>query len=202
MPEWGSLVWGNYAIYFRVKIINYITMKFFMTILFFLLFIIPICNAEEFLYILNDGCILDLYENAESFFKNESIYIIKDPHGLLLRFELKNPEMECEYLTRDTYRKIKRIEQFLAKMNNPAIIEVHIDNMAKEGCKNLKKWEVSTLIANKIESAIIIPNGKLAREKINSVGFGEFLPPKNTSNNGGNILNRVDIMILCNISGE
>lgn len=87
-------------------------------------------------------------------------------------------------------------------MNNPAIIEVHVNEIPKEGCKNLKKWEISTLIANKIESVILKPRGMIARDKIHSVGFGEFLPSKNTSNNGGNILNRVDIMILCDVNGE
>ncbi len=177
-------------------------MKYFVKICFLIMFTILPCFAEEYLYILNDGCILDLYENAEKFFKNTPVYVVKDPHGLLLRFEIKNPEVECDGLSADTYLKIRYIEQFLAKMNNPAIIEVHVNEIPKEGCKNLKKWEISTLIANKIESLVLKPVGMIARDKIHSVGFGEFLPPKNTSNNGGNIANRVDIMILCDVNGE
>ena len=72
----------------------------------------------------------------------------------------------------------------------------------KEELNNLKKWEVSTVIANKIEAIITKPEGVIPQNRINSVGYGEFLPAKNTPNNGGNYLNRIDIIILCNISGE
>ena len=162
----------------------------------------PMSFAEEYLYILNDGCILDLYSKASGYFKNSPILVVKDPHGLLLRFEIKEVQNDCENLSADTYKKIKYIEQFLAKMNNPVIIEVHVNEIPEQCSKKYKKWEISTLIANNIESAVLLPKGKLARDKIHSVGFGEFSPPKNTSNNGGNYVNRVDIMILCDINGE
>lgn len=177
-------------------------MKLFVKIFFLIIFTIQPCFAQEYLYILNDGCILDLYSKAEEFFQNSPILVVKDPHGLLLRFEIKNPEVECESLSNETYQKIFKIEQFLAKMNNLAIIEVHVNEISKEGCKNLKKWEISTLIANKIEAVILQPKGMIARDRIHSVGFGEFSPPKNTSNNGGKYINRVDIMILCDVNGE
>lgn len=177
-------------------------MKCFVKIFFLIMFTIQSCFAQEYLYILNDGCILDLYSQAKEFFQNMPIYVVKDPHGLLLRFEIKNPESECENLSQETYKKILKIEQFLAKMNNPAIIEVHVNEVSKERCKNLKKWEISTLIANQIESVVLKPRGMIARDKIHSVGFGEFSPPKNTPNNGGKLPNRVDIMILCDVNGE
>lgn len=177
-------------------------MKLVVRIFFLIIFTIQSCFAQEYLYILNDGCIMDLYSKAEEFFRNTPVYVVKDPHGLLLRFEIKNPEIECENLSNETYAKIQKIEEFLAKMNNPAIIEVHVNEISKEGCKNLKKWEISTLIANKIEAIILKPKGMIARDKIHSVGFGEFSPAKNTSNNGGKLVNRVDIMILCDVNGE
>lgn len=177
-------------------------MKFIVRIFLLIILFIPVCYAEEYLYILNDGCILDLYSKASEYFKNSPIIVIKDPHGLLLRFEIVDIKNDCKNLSADTYKKIKYIEQFLAKMNNPVIIEVHVNEIPEEYAGQRKKWEISALIANKIESAILLPEGKLAREKIHSVGFGEFLPPKNTSNNGGNYINRVDIMILCDINGE
>lgn len=176
-------------------------MKFIVRIFLLILLTLP-SFAEEYLYILNDSCILDLYSHASDFFKDTPILVVKDPHGLLLRFEIKDIKNDCKILSSDTYKKVKYVEQFLAKMNNPAIIEVHINEIPEECAKRRKKWEISTLIANNIESVILLPKGKLARDKIHSVGFGEFLPPKNTSNNGGNYVNRVDIMILCDINGE
>lgn len=177
-------------------------MKRLYLIILFIMFLILQCSAQEYLYILNDSCILDLYSKAEEFFQNSPVLVVKDPHGLLLRFELKEPESEIECLTTQTYENVIKIEQFLAKMNNPAIIEVHTNEISHQRCKKLKKWEISTLIANNIEAVMLKSRGRLARNKIRSVGFGEFLPPKNTSNNGGNYINRVDIMILCDVNGE
>ena len=90
----------------------------------------------------------------------------------------------------------------MAKIENPAIIEVHIVDFPEEKISNLKKWEFSTVFANNIEAIITKPAGIIDQNKINSIGYGEFLPEKNTPNNGGKNTNRVDIIILCNISGE
>ena len=67
--------------------------------------------------------------------------------------------------------------------------------------ENLKNWEISAVIAGNIEKALFDENNTL-KSRIHSVGYGEFLPENNTPNNGGKLLNRVDIIILCNISGE
>ncbi len=63
-----------------------------------------------------------------------------------------------------------------------------------------KDWEISTVIANNIEKEIR-KSDKNIGDRIYSVGYGEFLP-KNTPNNGGKLSNRVDIIVLCKISGE
>lgn len=177
-------------------------MKIFVKILLLIFFTIPACFAQEFLYILNDGCILDLYSKAREYFENTPIETIKDPYGLILRFKMDNPEKEYENLSRETYKNIDSICEFLSKINNPAIIEVHTNEISKERAEKLKRWEISTVIANKIEAVVLKPCRKLSRKKIHSVGYGEFLPPKNTPNNGVNYPNRVDIMILCDVDGE
>ena len=156
-------------------------------------------STEEYLYILNDECINDLYSKAKSELKTTPIEPIKDSRGIILR-----------YIFQDTYKEFykpnleiyKILEYFLAKIENPAIIEVHLKNFPKKEGLNLKNWEISTIMANDIETIITLPMGSIKHERINSVGYGEFLPAKNTSNNGGKNTNRVDIIILCNISGE
>ena len=154
-----------------------------------------VSEAQEFLYILNDNCINKLYTTAEEHFKHSTIKVIRDARGVILREEfLDNRE--------DLYTKMKNIEKFLAKIENPAIIEVHTERFQKENDYFLKNWEISTIIANKIEAIITKPYGIINQDRINSVGYGEFLPAKNTSNNGGNFSNRVDIIVLCNVSGE
>ncbi len=165
--------------------------------IFFTIVITAFCSteAQEFLYILNDKCINQLYITAEEHFKHSTIKIIRDPRGLILRddFQDKNE---------DFYTKIKNIENFLAKIENPAIIEVHTGDFPEGSLSNLKRWEFSTIIANDIEAFITKPKGSIPQKRINSVGYGEFLPAKNTPNNGGKYLNRIDIIVLCNISGE
>ena len=171
-------------------------MKPFFKIIFFLIFFTTTTiYAQEYLYILNDKCINNLYIKAQSYFINSKTKAIKDPRGIILRI---NFEENFENL----YINIKEIEDFLAKIENPAIIEVHTGNFSDIKLEGLKKWEISTVLANKIEDIITKPRGTIIQSRINSVGYGEFLPAKNTPNNGGKDLNRVDIIILCNVSGE
>jgi hypothetical protein len=155
--------------------------------------------ANDYLYILNDDCINDLYVLASEDFNNTEVMPIRDSRGIILRFEFMDLKKEFFNANLKIYKKI---EYFLAKIENPVIIEVHIETFLSEEFKNLKKWEVSTIMANNIEAIITKPVGLINQNRINSIGYGEFLPAKNTSNNGGKKNNRVDIIVLCNVSGE
>jgi len=170
----------------------------FKIILIALLVLSQSCFAEYF-YILNDRCIEDLFSSAKVYFINTEIEPIKDSRGIILRYYFEKADEEYYNYNINTYWLI---EDFLAKIENPVIIEVHVNNSSLKEFENLKKWEVSTIIANQIESIIIQPRGKIKKERLDSIGYGEFLPAKNTPNNGGKTLNRVDIIILCNINGE
>ena len=174
-------------------------MKVFVRILILIILIPCKVFSAEYLYILDDKCITDLYSEAETFFRSTDVKTIKDSRGLILRYEFEDPIYEYYNLNLVMFRKI---EYFLAKIENPAIIEVHVGTFLKNKSFNLKKWEISTIIANKIEAIITLPVGSIKQNRINSIGYGEFLPAKNTPNNGGKNSNRVDIIILCSISGE
>lgn len=175
-------------------------MKFFPKIL-LIIFLLNNMRAfaYEYVYILNDECINNLQMQADLFFEENSIKIIKDARGIILRYNLED---NFTSFSENDLRVLKKIENFLAKIENPAIIEVHVEKFPYKEGLNLKKWEISTIIANKIEAIITMPVGSIRQNRINSVGYGEFLPAKNTPNNGGKNSNRVDIIILCNISGE
>jgi hypothetical protein len=180
--------------------------KFFLAFLIIIFLNSNSIIAKTYLYILNDSCINELFQNANSYFSSTEITPIRDSRGIILRFELKNPEKECESLTQGTYQNIKLVGEFLAKIKNPAIIEVHLEDFQVTVGKNLKNWEISTIIANNIESEILRLSDKSEENKVKSVGYGEFLPSvtfaNNPPNKGGKDSNRVDIIILCNISGE
>lgn len=182
-------------------------MKFLFTILTILLVMVLEIKcecfcAENYLYILNDSCINELKKSADDYFKNSDIEILKDSRGIILRFEIKNPQGEYFKLSQNIYTKSLHIEHFLAKIKNPVIIEVHTENISSQNIYGVKNWEMSTVIANRIEESMLkLGTGNLQR-RINSIGYGEFLPSKNTSYNGGTYPNRVDIIILCSISGE
>ena len=49
---------------------------------------------------------------------------------------------------------------------------------------------------------ILLKKGRISHNQLKSVGYGEFLPSKNTPYNGGKNEGRVDIILLCNINGE
>ena len=167
-----------------------------------LIFFLAICSkieANNFYYILNEEHLNNIYDIAFREFENSDIIVLKNPMGVILRYKIDLNDYTKKHLDNKILFRLKKIEYFLAKIKNPAIIEVHID---KNSIKGIKSWELSTVIANQTESILIkMGNGRI-KNRINSVGYGEFLPAKNTSNNGVKFSDRVDIIILCNISGE
>lgn len=175
----------------------------FFKILLIISFFIP-CKifASEYFYILNDKCIKELYESAIKDLDRKNIEILKDSRGIILRFWFERIEEEYKNINPENMNKIHLIEDFLAKIENPVIIEVHTGKTVENSHRGLRNWEISTVVANKLGGFITKPSGKIDRNRIDTVGYGEFLPAKNTPNNGGKDLNRVDIIILCNVSGE
>lgn len=172
-----------------------------LIILILLIFSTNCVFSEDTRFILHDKCINILYRPAILYFENSNISVYRDSRGIILRFELNNVRDEYEKLSADTLNKLRKIQDFLAKIKNPAIIEVHVSDILSEDLGNLKKWEISSVIAGNI-GGVLNEDKSLSNKKILTVGYGEFLPVNNTSNNGGKILNRVDIIILCNINGE
>lgn len=152
----------------------------------------------DYVYILNDKCINELYFLAKDEFLNSEIFVNKDSRGIVLRVLID----DFGNFNEDFYDNMKKIEFFLAKIENSAIIEVHTRREIVDSFKKYKNWELSTILANRIEDIITKPLGTVEQNRINSVGYGEFMPPKNTSYNGGKIFDRIDIIILCNIGGE
>lgn len=166
-----------------------------------LIFSLNPVTSDDTKFILHDRCINLLYKPAASFFKDSEVNVIRDSRGIILRFELKNPKGEYYKLTESTKNLLTKIEYFLAKNKNPVIIEVHTAQVLPEEFDNLKRWELSAVVAGKIED-YLRKDVNPFKGNLHSVGYGEFLPENNTPNNGGKLLNRVDIIILCNISGE
>ncbi len=171
---------------------------YFLTIL---LFSINICLANEYFYIFTSSELNLLYKETKDYFHNTNITVNKDIRGVILTFQLENILDEFSQISNKTLQNLEKIEYFLAKFKNPVIIEVHTSKFPLETFENLKNWEISTIIANKIE-AIMLERGYISSSQIKSIGYGEFLPSKNTPNNGVKNSGRVDIIILCSISGE
>ena len=173
----------------------------FLILLILLIFYTNYAFSEEVKFILHDKCINILYRPALVYFNDTNVSVFRDSRGIILRFEIKNIKDEYENLSIDTFYNLIKINKFLAKIKNPAIIEVHVSDTLSYNFNNLKKWEISAVIAGHIEKFLNFGKS-LSDRKVLAVGYGEFLPVNNTSNNGGKNFNRVDIIILCNINGE
>jgi len=176
-------------------------MRLINTVLIWILLTTQVSSAE-YLYIFNEKCITELYGEAKETINDGDISIIKHSQGITLRFELKNPIEEYKKISSETYKKILLTEYFLSKIKNLAIIEVHTEGLKDFRNLSPKNWEISTVIANNIEAVIIGGRYGLNHSRIHSVGYGEFMPSKNTPNKGSHCPNHVDIIILCNINGE
>ena len=173
----------------------------FIIIIFTVILLTLVSEGKE-LYILNDNCINVLFLQANNSVKSSEIEILRDSKGIVLRMIIDNPEEEYNTLSQKICKNLTIIKDFLAKIENAVIIEVHtkVAKLPDEG--KIKNWELSTVIANRVEQEILKNSGNMDVSRIKSVGYGEFLPAKNTPYNGGNISNRIDIIILCNITGE
>jgi hypothetical protein len=157
---------------------------------------------EKYQHILNETCYTKYETESIKTIKDPDIIILKEAIGIIIRFEIKNPIEESYCLSTKIIYYLKEIEKFLAKIKKSAIIEVHTEVFALDKRREFKNWELSILIANKIENYLIQNSSTITKNNIKSIGYGEFMPAKNTPNNGGKYSNRVDIIIPCSINGE
>lgn len=130
----------------------------------------------------------------------DEVIVKKDVRGIVIRIEVENIENNYYSLTKKLREQLDCIEYFLAKIKNPVIIEVHTEKILPD--LNLKNWEFSSVIAGNIGDYLIKSGTGISAERILPVGFGEYMPDINTSNNGGKYTNRVDIIVLYNMDGE
>ncbi|MBO8430103.1 OmpA family protein [Spirochaetes bacterium] len=83
----------------------------------------------------------------------------------------------------------------LKTFNNRCVIESHTDELLPEGSPYTEDWEVSIRRANKI-AAYIVKYGKIPPEQIFPLGFGNFMPFKETVSRSGFSDSRIDFVII------
>ena len=159
-------------------------------------------SATEVVYVFQESYANMIYSHAQKFFEGSNIVIKQNAMGVILSFLFSVQSDDCKNLNSEILKNLKKIEQFLAKNKNPVIIEVHTKKIAENNFCELKDWEMATLIANMIERELLLDNKFKDKKRFKSVGYGEFISQKNTPYNGFNYDSRVDIMILCNMSGD
>ena len=172
----------------------------FLLLIFSMLFSVVYAENAP-LYVLNESNINDVYEEVKNGVMNcENVDVRKEIRGVVVSVTLLNPESEYYRITPELNKTLSCVEYFLAKIKNPVIIEVHTKKVP-DGIK-MKNWEFSSVIAGKIGDMFVKKRPKISAERIYPVGYGEFMPLINTSNNGGNDGDRIDIIIQSSISGE
>ncbi len=168
---------------------------------FLILFCIQICVSAETIYVLGEASINNTYEEVKQGLSAcEGVEVKKEIRGVVVSLELENPKANYYHLTPELKKKLICIEYFLAKIKNPVIIEVHTDKVPA-GIKG-KNWEFSSVIAGNIGDFFLKHKPAIPSDRVYLVGYGEFMPVINTSNNGGNYSNRIDIIIRSSIDGE
>lgn len=153
------------------------------------------------IYVLNETEISDIYERVQKGVADcKDLEVRREIRGVVISIKLTHPEENYYKITPELEEKLLCIEYFLAKIKNPVIIEVHTDKVPA-GIK-MKNWEFSSVIAGNTGEILLKRGPKIPAERVYPVGYGEFMPHINTSNNGGNNNNRIDIIIQSSISGE
>ena len=166
------------------------------------LFFPPFVFADEDSFVLHDKCITNLFVPANEYFTGTDICVLRDAHGIILRFKIENPKEEYKKLGNHTKDNLVKIVKFLSEIKNTVIVRVHIGNFSKNTTKELKNWEISTIIANNIEQFLYNSSDSISKNRISSVGFGEFLPIISPDKSICDNQDRVDIIILCNVTED
>lgn len=175
-------------------------MRIFVYIIFIFLLFSGVSYAGG-VYILGDSVSASLYSSAKTALSGcGDLELTEDIRGIVIRIPLESPEENYYSISSALSAKLRCIEYFLVKIKNPVIIEVHTDKVPEY--LRMKNWEFSSVIAGNIGEEFMHYTPKIPVERIYTVGYGEFMPDINTSNNGGKSSNRIDIIILCNKSGE
>lgn len=171
-------------------------------LLIFFSIIFQICRVQaEPVYILNEYCTNNIYSSAVAALSQcDGLEIKKDIRGIIIRMPFENPQENYYKLKPELYNKLICVEYFLSKIKNPVIIEVHTEKVPEE--LKMKNWEFASVIAGNIGEDFVKSTPNLPADRVYTVGYGEYMPDINTSNNGGKSDNRIDIIILCSISGE
>jgi len=140
-------------------------------------------------------------EKLETLFKsvlpeNKGIIYTKVPRGLIISIDEK-------YFFNDGEARIKEsslcildiIIANLRSLNNYCVVESHTDNNNFENSDYNEDWEISvSRSANIVE--YMMKYGKLPREQLFALGFGEFMPFRDNVSVVSDLDKRIDFVIL------
>jgi len=129
--------------------------------------------------------------------QTESINLVKDPRGLVVRVKSNMIFDEgASEIKPQAKKTISEIIKVLTKIDNPVIIEGHTDSTPIKNAKFPSNWELSTARATNIIS-YVMKNSKLSPKRLCAVGYGEYMPVADNTSISGRMLNRrVDIIVL------
>jgi len=140
-------------------------------------------------------------EKLETLFKsvlpeNKGIIYTKVPRGLIISIDEK-------YFFNDGEARIKEsslcildiIIANLRSLNNYCVVESHTENNNFENSDYNEDWEISvSRSANIVE--YMMKYGKLPREQLFALGFGEFMPFRDNVSVVSDLDKRIDFVIL------
>ena len=120
----------------------------------------------------------------------------KVPRGLIVSIEesmLFNKG--SVQIRQDGYKILDCFVAVLSQFDNRCVVESHTEENFSENSEYKEDWEISIRRANAI-SDYLVNKGKLAQERIFPLGFGEFMPYKETVSKIGFFDNRIDFVII------
>lgn len=131
-----------------------------------------------------------MYDN-----QNNTAYT-RVPRGLIVSIAESELFEKGKYKIKNSgYKIIDAIITVLNHFPNPCVVESHTDEKLSSVDGYQEDWEISVMRANEITD-YIVKHGKISRDRIFPLGFGEMMPFKENVSREGFMDNRVDFVII------
>lgn len=125
---------------------------------------------------------------------NTMIIYTKVPRGLVISIDSSVFfEKGKDKLLESSKPILKLLSEVIISLPNDCVVEGNVVSMGKSDYSD--NWELSTVRAEKIVD-YLIKTHQVNPQKIDAVGFGEFMPFEDNVDYRGNLENRIDFVII------
>lgn len=126
----------------------------------------------------------------------ETVRYTRVPRGLIVSISEKELFNKGDYRIKCSgYKILDAVVAVLSQFDNRCVVESHSDENIPDDTAYSSDWEITIMRANEV-TAYIMKCGKISRDRIFPLGFGEIMPFKENVSRSGFEDSRIDFVII------